>query len=82
MKSGVGTNIPHRPYYSVYQVSIGCLLQPAFRSDSVETCLAKPMIAALNKIKISLGYAAGWFLQSKMKLKEGRTNKIPNYFTP
>jgi len=40
------------------------------------------MIAALNKIKISPGYTAGWFLLQKMKLKEGRTNKIPIYFNP
>ena len=74
--------IRHRPYYSVHQVSIGCLFAPAYRSDSVETCLAKSMIVALNKIKMSPGYTAGWFLLQKMKLKDGRTDKRPIYINP
>jgi hypothetical protein len=40
------------------------------------------MIVALNKIKMSPRYTAGWFLLQKMKLKEGRTDKRPIYFNP
>jgi hypothetical protein len=40
------------------------------------------MIVALNKIKISPGYIAGWFLLQKRKLREGRTNKRPINVSP